>query len=78
MSTTTIQRTVFAHSPFEFMETRQVLRVAMRVEWSLEKSGSAKRNGTLSEDRYRELVRELRRTIDDLSDASRELLDSTA
>ena len=77
MSTTTsVRRRVFADSPFDFVESRQVLRQAVRIEHALERSGEALLTGRVGSERYREIMTRLRRAVDELADVSRELTES--
>ena len=70
MSTTTVRMKVYERSPFGFIETKQVLRLAFRIERSLENSRARVRP-----ERFEELKRKLRATIDALADASQALME---
>ncbi|MHC4605740.1 MAG: hypothetical protein ACYTAF_02240 [Planctomycetota bacterium] len=76
MTTTTVQRRLFMNSPFAFLETRRILHLAVRIEHGLERSESAVQEGKISSERHRTLVQDLRRRIDELSDASQVLMNS--
>lgn len=76
MSTTILRKRAFDQSPFAFLETRQVIRLALRIERSLERAGPALLEGRVSRERYGELVHELRGRIDGLAEVSRALMEA--
>ena len=68
--TTTIRESVL------FLESRRITMLTARVERALRMAGPALISGRVTRERYRALVRELRRKIDGLAETSRELMEA--